>query len=638
MPPQKPNYQPPVGQPQPPLGPQPPPTPQPQPQMPSAQPTPAVVFGPQAPTTPSPQSANQPQPMPQPEPSPVAQPQPAAMPTQAVPGVVFGPQAQAAAPQPTIPAEAAEPNQTPQAPFQGLSPMTPLPKPTKTKSKGKRRLLKKLLLLIIITAALTTAGVLAYNKFLVSPSPEDSFQTAIDQLLQTKSLKLQITSQDPTSSSLPQLIIQTEYMDDPDKTIIKRQLSLTDTDNPDPQPLILTEILSKGQTYLQITSLGNYLSGSDDYQTVFDDFFKDKWLAYDVEEPAYSLPPFSFHVPAPDYLDSTKLDARRKLQKQYDFVKILLDELNETGTYSGGLDTLIYFFSPFGVLSNANDRQAVARGLFSQTDGAAVKLTDCQQGSEIVCKFISGQPTDELLDNLDNILPTSNPFYVPYYRLGAGAVVNTLGGLADVSLALKLDGQQPKSLRIFGGGADGDDSAPEYKVEYSAFNQPLGLTIPESSYTFDEFFNQKTARDYKTNAERLDHATSIKNKINTYIGDESSELPTAAADDRISSISFLSFLEYYTTAQIYWNGQPIDQPGEASAAILLINQPQTTEGSETASFPAADKRASPERDNLYIWTSASCNSANGLPQAASDANSFAIQFAVNDAELTSQCL
>ena len=202
MPPQKPNYQPPVGQPQPPLGPQPPPTPQPQPQMPSAQPTPAVVFGPQAPTTPSPQSANQPQPMPQPEPSPAAQPQPAAMPTQAVPGVVFGPQAQAAAPQPTIPAEAAEPNQTPQAPFQGLSPMTPLPKPTKTKSKGKRRLLKWLLILIIITAALTTAGVLAYNKFLVSPSPEESFQTAIDQLLQTKSLKLQITSQDPTSSSL----------------------------------------------------------------------------------------------------------------------------------------------------------------------------------------------------------------------------------------------------------------------------------------------------------------------------------------------------------------------------------------------------------------------------------------------------
>ena len=167
--------------------------------------------------------------------SPAAQPQPAAMPTQAVPGVVFGPQAQAAAPQPTIPAEATEPNQTPQAPFQGLSPMTPLPKPTKTKSKGKRRLLKWLLILIIITAALTTAGVLAYNKFLVSLSPEDSFQTAIDQLLQAKSIKLQATIIEPQASTSYQLIIQAEHLDDPAKLIIKKQVTFIDTNNPDPR-------------------------------------------------------------------------------------------------------------------------------------------------------------------------------------------------------------------------------------------------------------------------------------------------------------------------------------------------------------------------------------------------------------------
>ena len=93
-----------------------------------------------------------------------------------------------------------------------------------------------------------------------------------------------------------------------------------------------------------------------------------------------------------------------------DFVKILLDELLTKLVYLL-LEVLEYagllLLAVWCICLILTTVRAVARGLFRQTDGAAViQLTDCQQGSEIVCKFISGQPTDELLANLDNILAT----------------------------------------------------------------------------------------------------------------------------------------------------------------------------------------------------------------------------------------
>ena len=604
--------------------------------MPPAQPTPAVVFGPQAPATPSPQPANQPQPMPQPEPSPAAQPQPADRPTQAVPGVVFGPQAQAAAPQPTIPAEATEPNQTPQAPFQGLSPMTPLPKPTKTKSKGKRRLLKKLLLLIIITAALTTAGSLAYNKFLVNPSPEDSFQTAIDQLLQAKSLKLQATIIEPQTSTSYQLIIQAEYLDDPDKLIIKKQVTFIDTNNPDAAPTTVTVIQDKDQSYLQLNAIGSYVDESyADHQSTFDKFFKDKW--FNLEPTTNSLIDGGFFIPNPSHLDSTSSATRSELDEQYYFIRkavSLLDTFSTSARVVAGVSYAL----PFGYLPDTNDRQRISQAIFAQTGESVIQLTDCQSDSEIVCQITEGSLNQESIDELVGILDASNPAHKYFYASDFDKSSDS-EPQADrpVYVALKLDGKLPQSFRLFTDSSDVADSL-DFKLEYSSINQALGLTIPETVISPDEIDGQ-ISRGYLTNQIRYEYVNSVFNEIETYFMDNSiqpPQLPITGDGDKLSHlIEAEDEFSYYQLNQIYWNGQLVDQ---SATATLLANQPQTTEASATASFPPADKRASPERDNLYIWTSASCNQTNGLPQAVDDASKFVVQFAVNDPLLTSQCI